>query len=241
MTLANLRNLISTSFNKGELRTLCFDLGVNYENLPGETLEDKARELVDFCQRRGVLKDLIEKCNALRPNTGWPKLTDIEFKESIFSNSSPSSEEAKRPLIHLDRKQFLLITVILIIVGLYIVKPFVSEGRLKYGNPVELEVNKYQVKLAGNETVELFDGELEVYFNERPPGTIVFARGSLVPDIGRLDIRFQGFPRQTFGLGLGEQASYETDDTFTILVTDIYFPDSDWGHNAYVELVITKE
>ncbi|WP_420642288.1 hypothetical protein [Candidatus Leptofilum sp.] len=42
MNKTDLRSQIADSFNKSELRSLCFDLGINYENLPGETLENKA-------------------------------------------------------------------------------------------------------------------------------------------------------------------------------------------------------
>ena len=39
------------SFDTSELRTLCFDLDVDYDNLPGEGKMDKARELVMYLRR----------------------------------------------------------------------------------------------------------------------------------------------------------------------------------------------
>ena len=48
-----LRQILAERFNEGELRTLCFDLGIDYENLPGQGKADKARELVAYFQRRG--------------------------------------------------------------------------------------------------------------------------------------------------------------------------------------------
>ena len=34
--LTQLRQLLTKRFSDGELRTLCFDLGVEYEDLPGQ-------------------------------------------------------------------------------------------------------------------------------------------------------------------------------------------------------------
>jgi hypothetical protein len=39
--LAMLRHNVTGYFNDGELRNLCFDLGVDYESLPGQGKEGK--------------------------------------------------------------------------------------------------------------------------------------------------------------------------------------------------------
>ncbi len=44
--LYDLSQFLSDYFNLEEIRTLCFELGVNYENLPGDTRSRKARELI---------------------------------------------------------------------------------------------------------------------------------------------------------------------------------------------------
>lgn len=59
------------SFNLDEIRQICFDLKVNYENLPGETLNDKCRELYLYMERRGDLVILIATCQAERPGENW--------------------------------------------------------------------------------------------------------------------------------------------------------------------------
>ena len=71
MDLAKLRQAIAAHFNEGELRTLCFDLLVDYENLPGEGKDDKARELVAYFQRRGRISALVEACRRQRPSASW--------------------------------------------------------------------------------------------------------------------------------------------------------------------------
>lgn len=44
--LVKLRQILTSRLDESELQTLCFDLGVNYDDLPGEVLSDKARELI---------------------------------------------------------------------------------------------------------------------------------------------------------------------------------------------------
>ncbi len=69
MNPVELRDFINSRFNDNELRDLCFELGVDYESLPGEGKAAKARELVAYCQRRTRLAELEAACRRLRPDT----------------------------------------------------------------------------------------------------------------------------------------------------------------------------
>jgi len=69
--LTQLRELLAVRFSAGELRTLCFDMGVDYDDLPGEGKADKARELVGFCERHDELVKLVETGKRLRPDVAW--------------------------------------------------------------------------------------------------------------------------------------------------------------------------
>ena len=66
-----LRENLTNCFDEGELRTLCFDLGLDYADLPGATRTDKAREMVAYFERRQHIPVLIEKCRELRPDVDW--------------------------------------------------------------------------------------------------------------------------------------------------------------------------
>ncbi len=68
MDLPQLRALITRYFNDSELRDLCFDLGIDYENLGGDNKTAKARELVGYGLRHGRLAELEAACRRLRPN-----------------------------------------------------------------------------------------------------------------------------------------------------------------------------
>lgn len=56
--LTRLREQILARCNLEEFRTLCADLGVSYDNLGGEGLEARARELVALLERLGRLPEL---------------------------------------------------------------------------------------------------------------------------------------------------------------------------------------
>lgn len=74
--LATLRRLLNEHFSLGELHNLCHDLGIDFENLPGDTKESKARELVEYCDRRDQLDDLLKRCQGLRPKVQWPDFAE---------------------------------------------------------------------------------------------------------------------------------------------------------------------
>lgn len=54
-----LRELIVESFNLEEIRTLCYDLRVSYDDLQGEGITAKSRELIAYLERRDRLDQLI--------------------------------------------------------------------------------------------------------------------------------------------------------------------------------------
>ena len=59
---------LNTHFNMSELKALCFELQINYDDLPGSARSDKARELVTFMERRGRLPELAQYIKNIRPN-----------------------------------------------------------------------------------------------------------------------------------------------------------------------------
>lgn len=63
---SQLLQFIIDRFNKEELRTLCWELGVDYDDLRGEGKTAKALELVTYMQRRNRLHELAAKVRALR-------------------------------------------------------------------------------------------------------------------------------------------------------------------------------
>lgn len=61
---ANLHDILDQYFDEQELRDICLELGVDYEDLPFSGQANKARELVALCVRCGQfrqLKSIVEK------------------------------------------------------------------------------------------------------------------------------------------------------------------------------------
>ncbi len=63
-----LRRALDDGYNTDELRDLCFELGIDYEDLPGETQSAKARELVLFAKRHNLTAQLVAVVMAARPH-----------------------------------------------------------------------------------------------------------------------------------------------------------------------------
>lgn len=76
LDLVNVRSQLSEHFNLDELQTLCFDLGIQYDNLAGETLNAKVRELVKHCYRHDLLHNLIQQCQKMHAGVKWVKAAD---------------------------------------------------------------------------------------------------------------------------------------------------------------------
>lgn len=68
---AQLRRDLTEYFSAEELKTLCFDFGIDYDDLPGEDKSAKARELITYLKRRSRISDLIKACYSERPQIPW--------------------------------------------------------------------------------------------------------------------------------------------------------------------------
>lgn len=70
--LRTLRQLITQHFDRNELHNLYFDLGLDVEEARDERKSELARHLIEACQRRGQLPDLLLLCQQQRPHVNWP-------------------------------------------------------------------------------------------------------------------------------------------------------------------------
>jgi hypothetical protein len=77
--------LLDKHFDVGELRTLCFGLGVEYDNLPGAGKANRAMELVAYCERRNRVRDLVLTVRRERPTAAWQGLRLAEFRHVFIS------------------------------------------------------------------------------------------------------------------------------------------------------------
>ncbi|MBN1887699.1 MAG: hypothetical protein JW850_06900 [Thermoflexales bacterium] len=89
--IPKLRQIVITHFNGGELRSLCFDTGVDYDSLAGENRDDKARELIAYFERHKSVAELVKIVHRLRPNAAWQATIPSQLLDECRSVSSTIS------------------------------------------------------------------------------------------------------------------------------------------------------
>jgi hypothetical protein len=67
-----LKELMVRYFNKEELEDLCFNLGIDKDDLPNATKPELAKEIILYCERHDKLDRLLEICREQRPHADWP-------------------------------------------------------------------------------------------------------------------------------------------------------------------------
>lgn len=69
--------LLLAVFNQEELKTVCFKLGIEYEDLSGDNRQSKARELIKYLQKHMRIDELKQIVQKTRPKAEWPAETDF--------------------------------------------------------------------------------------------------------------------------------------------------------------------
>lgn len=68
--------LIHDNFDAEDLRQLCYEIGIVYDDLGGRGHNDRIRELILLVINSGNTERLLEKLRELRPLTDWPVSVD---------------------------------------------------------------------------------------------------------------------------------------------------------------------
>ena len=82
--LMGIRRNLNLLFSEDEIKTLLFDLGLDYDSLPTVGKQGKVRELLALVDRKGLVAQLIESCRRERPGADWSETSDIGKAESPF-------------------------------------------------------------------------------------------------------------------------------------------------------------
>lgn len=81
--LVFMREQITKHLSLDDIRDLCFELGIDYENLPGDSKKAKARELLIYCRSRAKLDGLVQRLKISRPEVDWePPVGETKRGES---------------------------------------------------------------------------------------------------------------------------------------------------------------
>jgi hypothetical protein len=78
MTLTEFRGLVTKHFSSEELKTLCFDLKIDFDSLSGEGHSAQVREFIAYMIRHGRVKELSDVLSKLRPQIPWPALQFLD-------------------------------------------------------------------------------------------------------------------------------------------------------------------
>ncbi len=99
-----LRDLFDRHFAISDLKTLAFDLGINYGNIAGETQRNKFEYLIMLMGSQNRLPELLEKASEINPGVRWP---DVDWstldwpdpESSFFELTISRSYEIEETLI----------------------------------------------------------------------------------------------------------------------------------------------
>ena len=132
-TLSKLTELcqkLNACFDKSEIRSLCFELGVDYDNLP-EAKDDAIRELIRFLARHRQIEELIVACRRVRPHIMWPDIGSNEIVFSLESDTSQTKNLSREQMA--ERKKLLIL--------LEKVKNFWIDGVLEKSAPEGMRID----------------------------------------------------------------------------------------------------
>jgi tetratricopeptide (TPR) repeat protein len=100
-TLTKLHRLLVDHFDLDELRTLCFDLNVDYDTLRGEEKSGRSRELITIMLRQNRLAELIATLQSLRPRVAWPNIETLSPEERLTWTTATEMTSATDYLVAL--------------------------------------------------------------------------------------------------------------------------------------------
>lgn len=102
MAKAQLRHLLNEYFSEGEIREVCFDLEIPYDELSGRGKREKVMELIGYLERRNRLADLLELGRQLRPNVNWPSAAAVLQPENadVIVEASPETDQLQNPFTY---------------------------------------------------------------------------------------------------------------------------------------------
>lgn len=95
VTPTQLNQFLNQHFSLGELRTLCFELGISYEDLEGgESRAAKVLALVQYAQRHGLYDAVVTHAQAARPNArmgDMPSTAQASIPATGQSSTTPTA------------------------------------------------------------------------------------------------------------------------------------------------------
>ena len=97
--LRQLHTELHSRFNISEVKNLCFELDVPFEDIPGNTKRELIQELIEYLDRRGQIKRLVSLAQAKRTGEHWPsELENLGVMPRVPIEGVSPSIVRKRPM-----------------------------------------------------------------------------------------------------------------------------------------------
>jgi hypothetical protein len=77
-TQRQLRKKMINTFSLQDIKLLCFDLSIPYDEIPGENLSSKINSLLVSVYKLGNLESFYQMLVEERPKIGWPNLAELQ-------------------------------------------------------------------------------------------------------------------------------------------------------------------
>jgi uncharacterized protein YjbI with pentapeptide repeats len=104
-----LHQLLNARLDEEELRTLCFYVDVEYDDLRSEGKANKARELIKYLENRDQIFELVETGRQLRSDISWPDIPKvIEETTPVIRPHETDSQQVSALQTYLDLMSKLL-------------------------------------------------------------------------------------------------------------------------------------
>ncbi|MFN2105512.1 MAG: hypothetical protein ACK2UJ_11600 [Candidatus Promineifilaceae bacterium] len=133
---AELRQAIMEHFSEADIKALCFDMGLDYEELSGDSKTEKVIGLIDYFDRMDEIPKLIAYCSRYRPNVPWDEIEQAAETDGSIPEKSPPRIGAYRKPRQLSGSMiaaaaFIFLALTIIIAALIVVPRLNQPGRVE--------------------------------------------------------------------------------------------------------------
>ncbi len=98
--LQQLKTQMQSAFDLDEIRELCMDLEITYDEIAGDTLSSKIIALITYLGREEQLPNLIHYLIQKRPNYQWPQLVWEQLNQRAIENFNSQTLSTEERIDH---------------------------------------------------------------------------------------------------------------------------------------------
>ena len=179
---AELRQAIVEHFGDSDIKALCFDLGVDYDELPGDTKTEKVISIIEYFSRLNQVPVLIAYCSRHRPNIPWEEIENAAVhnglpKEPALPAVGPASVKG-RGFNSLFLAGMGIVIVSLLLVVVYLV--FLRDGSKDISEGVTAIASEIPSPIPGRQTPDESQSASVPMDKETPPPRVTTTTQHLV-------------------------------------------------------------